>query len=316
MENDIELLEIPNSKEFEVLRTRNSVEFEIYKCHNCTIVKKENKAIKRYQLLDKNVMREICIIKMCHHENIIDINININDIVEIEMPYYQTNLLTYVTRKNLSDKTKDRFVQQMINGVKYLYDNKIMHLDLKSANVMIDNKGKLKIIDFGTARISNKHYISSDQIVTTLTHRAPEAFYNDKGICILGHCTDLWSLGIIIYEIMNNSNIFLHKIFTNYNKDEDVIRDRLKTSMFNDIREGIPSKYAKLLNNNIIIRTSFFGHVQNKDLDELLNTFIEFQEDKEAASYIADVLMVKRTNHWPEYESVIEILNERNGKII
>ncbi len=41
---------------------------------------------------------------------------------------------------------------QILNGVKYLHEKRIMHRDLKSANILLNNLGEVKIADFGLAR--------------------------------------------------------------------------------------------------------------------------------------------------------------------
>ena len=62
-----------------------------------------------------------------------------------------------------------------MEGVKYLHDNKIIHRDLKSANLLLNNKGEVKIADFGLARtITGNPSSKYTYRVVTLWYRAPE----------------------------------------------------------------------------------------------------------------------------------------------
>lgn len=62
-----------------------------------------------------------------------------------------------------------------MEGVKYLHDNKIVHRDLKCANILLNNKGLVSLADFGLARtiqtVNNPKYTYR---VVTLWYRAPE----------------------------------------------------------------------------------------------------------------------------------------------
>ena len=64
---------------------------------------------------------------------------------------------------------------QILNGIGYLHKNNIVHRDIKSANILLNNKGEIKIGDFGLARIINPNKIKQyTNKVVTLWYRAPE----------------------------------------------------------------------------------------------------------------------------------------------
>ena len=67
-------------------------------------------------------------------------------------------------------------IKQIIEGVKYLHELNIVHRDLKMANILLNNKGEVKIGDFGLARTlvtGNPNMMYTNKVVT-LWYRAPE----------------------------------------------------------------------------------------------------------------------------------------------
>merc|ERR1719454_1863168 len=99
--------------------------------------------------------------------------------------------------------------RQMCEAVEVIHSERIVHSDLKPGNFLLVN-GRLKVIDFGIAkRISNDTTnISRDTSVGTLSYMAPEAVKN--GSLKLGRSSDIWSLGIILYQIVYQHPPFAH----------------------------------------------------------------------------------------------------------
>jgi serine/threonine protein kinase len=82
-------------------------------------------------------------------------------------------------------------MKQILEGVKYLHDNNIVHRDLKIANILLNNKGEVKLADFGLARtmVNHPNMMYTNRVVT-LWYRAPELLlgmrkYNTQVINIL-----------------------------------------------------------------------------------------------------------------------------------
>jgi len=89
-------------------------------------------------------------------------------------------------------------VQQIIEGVKYLHDLKILHRDLKSANLLLNNRGEVKIADFGLGRRFRPDYTYTSKVVT-LWYRAPELLLGAKQY---SEKIDMWSVGCIMAEFL------------------------------------------------------------------------------------------------------------------
>jgi mitogen-activated protein kinase kinase kinase len=104
------------------------------------------------------------------------------------------------------------FVRQILTGLSYLHQRDIIHRDIKGANILVDNKGTIKISDFGISKKleasnilnganNNKHRPSLQGSVFWM---APEVVkqtsYTRKA--------DIWSLGCLVVEMMTGSHPF------------------------------------------------------------------------------------------------------------
>lgn len=85
------------------------------------------------------------------------------------------------------------YIKQLLEGMAYLHKNKILHRDMKSANILMNNRGELKIADFGLARPAMEHrhgYYTGG--VVTRWYRPPELLL---GATRYGRSIDMWGVG-------------------------------------------------------------------------------------------------------------------------
>ncbi|XP_075494977.1 cyclin-dependent kinase G-2 [Primulina tabacum] len=156
-------------------------------------------------------LREINILLSFHHPFIVDVKevvVGSNlDSIFMVMEYMEHDL------KGLMETIKQPFSQsevkclmlQLLGGVKYLHDNWVLHRDLKTSNLLLNNRGELKICDFGLARQYGSPLKPYTSLVVTLWYRAPELLLGAKQYST---AIDMWSLGCIMAELLSKEPLF------------------------------------------------------------------------------------------------------------
>ena len=150
-------------------------------------------------------LNEIRILASLNHPNIIDYKEAFFDeetkTLNIVMEYAEEGDLENKVKENLkrrmhfSENTIWEWIIQILEGLKYLHDNKIMHRDLKCANIFLTKNGILKLGDLNVSIIA-KMGMAKTQTGTPY-YCSPE-IWKDKPY---DYKSDIWSLGCIIYEL-------------------------------------------------------------------------------------------------------------------
>jgi cell division cycle 2-like protein len=98
---------------------------------------------------------------------------------------------------------------QLGSAVEFLHDHWILHRDLKTSNILMNNRGELKVADFGMARLCGDPPPSNlTQLVVTLWYRAPELLL---GTTTYGKAVDCWSIGCIFGELLSKNALIQGK---------------------------------------------------------------------------------------------------------
>lgn len=174
-----------------------------------------------------------------------------NDDICIIMDYcHNGTLQNYIkTHINISPTIIWKFFSQICSGLSYLHLNNIIHRDLKSSNILIDSYNNIKLIDFGVSKILNNYMTFTKSFVGTPQCMSPEIMKN----LYYDHKVDIWSLGIVLYELTHNKLPFVCKNFEElhlkieqckYNVRNDI--DISFKSIINRCIQSSPHKRIKL----------------------------------------------------------------------
>ncbi|SMN21118.1 similar to Saccharomyces cerevisiae YDR122W KIN1 Serine/threonine protein kinase involved in regulation of exocytosis [Maudiozyma saulgeensis] len=165
-------------------------------------LKEREAALAKEQARDKRTVREAVLGQLMCHPNICKLyewHILSNHYYLIFEYVNGGQLLDYIIQNGLLTEKKSREFARAIGSVLlYLHKNNIVHRDLKIENIMIDNKGELKMIDFGLSNF----YDSRSLLKTycgSLYFAAPELLCATPYI---GPEIDIWSFGVIIYVLV------------------------------------------------------------------------------------------------------------------
>ena len=266
-------------------------EFNSTKCY---VARKggENYFLKMIELdkdenekIEKVEMEIECLKKLRPHKNIIElvdsfkIEKEDNKIIYcIVTEMMQMDLLRYLKKKRgmLSEKKLRVIMKKLLQAVLHLKKNNIVHHDIKPENIMIDEKKKrLKLIDFGMSSISQ----SSEQMkkmnltVGTPYFMCPSKY---KMIEYDGHKSDMWSCGVVLYNLLSGSYPF--------DTDSGYLSDLAKKVIDEDYllphcSPELASLLSGLLEKNPDNRLSAEEALQHSFFEDSSSTFLHLSEN-------------------------------------
>ncbi|RPI75237.1 MAG: serine/threonine protein kinase, partial [Ignavibacteriales bacterium] len=127
----------------------------------------------------------------------------------ISFEYFESrNLRKVITKNNLSEDDKINLCIQLFKALDAAHQRGIIHRDIKPENILVNSKLELKIADFGLASIRDENILThKSSIVGTPGYMSPEQIRGED----LTPQTDLFSSGIVIYELFTGENPLIGK---------------------------------------------------------------------------------------------------------
>src|SRR5688572_8505705 len=115
-----------------------------------------------------------------------------------------TNLREMIRAKNTQPKEALAIVPKICEALQFAHEEGIVHRDIKPENILIDKKGRVKIADFGLAKLLRKtpqdFQLTAPQMVMGTPHyMAPEQLERPLEV---DHRADIYSLGVVLYEML------------------------------------------------------------------------------------------------------------------
>lgn len=105
-----------------------------------------------------------------------------------------------LTKINMNKENFEKSLLQVADALEQLHGKGVVHRDLKPQNILVNNVGIIKLTDFGEARLMSTQ-TNTKSTTGTLHQMSPEI----KSKKNYTHKTDMWSLGIMIFQFLNKN---------------------------------------------------------------------------------------------------------------
>ncbi|GAA5820272.1 hypothetical protein JCM11251_005553 [Rhodosporidiobolus azoricus] len=155
--------------------------------------------------------REIELLKVLQHDNIVQYLDSSTDSqhLNIFLEYVPGGSVAALLQNYgaFEEALVSKFVRQILTGLDYLHEREIIHRDIKGANILVDNKGNIKISDFGISKKVEDNLLSGAKVHRpslqgSVYWMAPEVVkqtaYTSKA--------DIWSLGCLVVEMLTGAH--------------------------------------------------------------------------------------------------------------
>jgi tetratricopeptide (TPR) repeat protein len=128
----------------------------------------------------------------------------------IAMEYVDGETLAEIVRRKapLSITQRLQWIEELCGGLAYAHRQGIVHRDVKPANLMVDNEGALKILDFGLARREASKFTQTHTIIGTPNYMSPEQIRAGD----VGPSSDIFAVGAVLYELLVYVEAFPGKV--------------------------------------------------------------------------------------------------------
>lgn len=169
---------------------------------------------------------EVVVLLYLEHENITSLYgyIKRGNVSEILMEFAGTNLLNFVLKRQTMEETMIwSMTTQSLSALKYLDEHQIKHLDLKPENICVTDDLKIKITDFGSAKVGTQEqdyqgwtseYMAPEMCRAFLQSRYPNVFKNETEDFSLTGKVDVFAFGLVLQFMLEKTHTLV-KFITN-----------------------------------------------------------------------------------------------------
>jgi len=161
--------------------------------------------------------------------------------------------MAYIEGQSLSKKIKSGPLKldealdiaiQVAEGLHEAHEKGIVHRDIKSANIMLTEKGQAKIMDFGLAKLAGSTLVTKEgTMLGTVAYMSPEQARGET----VDHRTDIWSLGVVMYEMLTGQRPFKGEY------EQAVVYSILNVEPepMKDFRNDVPIELEQIVSKNL-----------------------------------------------------------------
>lgn len=159
----------------------------------------------------ERTLREARAARMIDHPSIVkihDVFLDHEDRPWIVMAYVKgTSLQEMVERGVLAEREVARIGLHVLDALMAAHDAKVVHRDVKPANVIVGEAGQVFLVDFGIAHLTGRERLTSAGMIGTPEYLSPEHLWNNDP----GPAMDLWALGVTLFNALEGYSPFLRK---------------------------------------------------------------------------------------------------------
>jgi tRNA A-37 threonylcarbamoyl transferase component Bud32/tetratricopeptide (TPR) repeat protein len=105
---------------------------------------------------------------------------------------------TITNQTDLPLALKVGYIVRICQALEYAHKNRVVHRDVKPANIMVNSDGVVKVVDFGIARLVDFSRTNTNMMIGTPSYMAPELFRKKKADAR----SDIWAVGVTFYELL------------------------------------------------------------------------------------------------------------------
>ena len=196
---------------------------QVYKARD--IHTKEMVALKKVRLEHEKegfpitAVREIKILRQLNQKNIVNLREVVTDKQDamdfrkdkgsfyLVFEYMDHDLMGLLESDmvDFNEHTNASIMRQLLDGLNYCHKKNFLHRDIKCSNILMNNKGEVKLADFGLARDAEDRQRPYTNKVITLWYRPPELLLGEEQY---GPSIDVWSCGCILGELFAKKPLF------------------------------------------------------------------------------------------------------------
>ncbi|XDV24493.1 hypothetical protein PO909_028639 [Leuciscus waleckii] len=225
-------------------------------------------------------IREVSLLKDLKHANIVTLHdiVHTDKSLTLVFEYLDKDLKQYMDDCGniMSMHNVKIFLFQILRGLAYCHKRKVLHRDLKPQNLLINERGELKLADFGLARAKSVPTKTYSNEVVTLWYRPPDVLLGSSEYSTQ---IDMWGVGCIFYEMAAGRPLFPGSTV----EDELHLIFRLLGTPTEDSWPGISSiEEFKSYNFPKYKPQPFINHAPRLDTEgiELLLSFLRYESKK------------------------------------